>query len=195
MLQSRLKKENDPVDSFVGDAPQAIPPEACADLVHEAVQATGIKRKKTESIEDFARRCLQGKSVAVIDARYGMLQKVFELFGAKTYGMDIDPDAVRVCQQRNLETKRVSAEEIHQEFADRKPDFVVSWCFFDKYYWGGRKEQEAIRILEALRRHSSEKTIHLHQTYYAPVDFPGYENVKPRQREIWHMMVLKAGPV
>ncbi len=157
-------------------APTAFDPIFFSGLLLETIRATGVRRKAGQDIAAYARSALKDRTIGIIGTRYGLLQKIFEIFGAKTYGMDTDSAAVRVANQRGLTAVAASAEDIDRHFPGRKPDFLVSFYFFAKHYWENREEQLE-GIIRALHKHSSKQTIHLHQTIGAPVPLENFTSV------------------
>lgn len=176
-------------------APTAMMPEYFGHLVYEVIQATGVQRKPGESIEAFARAALKGKTIGVIGSRYGLLQKIFELFGAKTYGVDASQPAARTAQSRGLNVRQTGAENIHEAFAGHEPDFLVSFYFFAPHYWteNGERKNTLKKIMDAMHMHSTPQTVHVHQTFGEPVPFPGFETLEQKESFMGRLTLLKKG--
>ncbi|MDP3741710.1 MAG: methyltransferase domain-containing protein [Candidatus Micrarchaeota archaeon] len=151
-------------------SPTAFPAGVFSHLVLETARATGVSRRKSEQVQTYLKRALTGKTICVVGTRYGLLNKVFETFGAKTYGVDIDPDATSVAKSRRVNIATESAEHLSTVFPGKKPNFIVSFQFFDPAYWIGR-EKELPHVLRGIIQHSTPQTIHLHQTFGQPTKF------------------------
>lgn len=150
-----------------------------------------MPRNKNEPVEEWLKRVFHGKKVAVIGARFGTLNKILSLFGADAYGVDTHPDAEWTSQERGLDVKLADAKDIGKAYPDRRPDFVVSYHFFDPNYWRSM-EPELRQVLEGIRRHSTEKTIHVHICMNELTEFPGFHEIKRRTMEpVGHVAILR----
>ncbi|HLD76454.1 MAG TPA: hypothetical protein VI874_05510, partial [Candidatus Norongarragalinales archaeon] len=156
-------------------APTAFSPTAFFSLIWELVHSTGAVPRAGQSGEDFVRKSLTGMSIAVVGTRAGLLQKMLEHYGASTYGLDVDAEAIRIAKSRGLDAECVSAEKINKVFAGRTPNRVVSYYFLAPHYWQETdKKFEFNRVVRALHEHSSDETVHIHQTVGVPLEMPGF---------------------
>ncbi len=137
--------------------------------------ATGLERKDGETFSKFARRCLEGRKVMVLGARYGGLMRDIAHFGADVYGVDSNGEAVEhaikigAVEAGKLKTGKSS--EIRTLFLGLKPDFFVSYDFLhDEYIHpddtpdGWETEQEMQKTVRAMHALSTESTLHVHGT-------------------------------
>ncbi|MFH1199603.1 MAG: hypothetical protein V1708_00890 [Candidatus Micrarchaeota archaeon] len=172
--------------------PHSMNPVGYASLLLAAAKATGVERKE-ENTRAYLNRALRGKNVCVIGSRFGALQKVFELFGANTYGVDTDRAGVDFAKREGLEAAHGSAEEIDRLFSGKRPDFIVSYQFFDPRYWESERP-ELMKKLEDIQRgisrHSTNKTIQIHDTIGPPTKFHGTTTISTQREENDHVIVI-----
>ena len=149
--------------------PNAFRPENSSLLLHEVAVQTGVKPKPREKVDEWLSRALNGKNVCVLGTRYGLLNKIFELFGAKTYGVDVDENAVKKSLERGLNVKRVEVADLPKAFPNEKPDFIVSLQFLDPLYWNSWQCIWNIpKTIKGIVGHTTNETIHVHDTTCLP---------------------------